>query len=168
MDRAALFDRLTRLGVAHRTVAHPPIMTVEEGRTFKASMPGGHSKNLFLRDKKGAFYFVTAHCDTQIDLVALGRRIGARGRLSFGKAEQLAQTLGVTPGSVTPFALFHAGAAALSAVIVDAAFEAFDPIWFHPLQNTASTAVSTPGLIAFIQDCGFEPQLMDFADLSRA
>ena len=72
-SRADLFEHLDRLGVAHRTVDHPPIFTVEEGRDFKADMPGGHSKNLFLKDKKGALTLAVAWCDTRVDLVGLGK-----------------------------------------------------------------------------------------------
>ncbi len=166
--RDMLFARLDGLGIAHQTVEHPPIMTVDEGRDYKASMPGGHSKNMFLKDKKGALFFVTAHCDTQVDLVALGRHLEAKGRLSFGKPDLMLETLGVTPGSVTPFALgFPGAAAAFRAVVVDRAFHDHDPVWFHPLENTASTAISPASLIAYIRDCGAEPIELDLTALTR-
>jgi Ala-tRNA(Pro) deacylase len=48
-----LFTFLDRLGVPHSTVTHPPLFTVEESRALRGRIPGGHTKNLFLRDKKG-------------------------------------------------------------------------------------------------------------------
>ena len=162
-SRADLFAFLDRLGVAHRTVEHPAIFTVEEGRAFKASMPGGHSKNLFLKDKRDALALAVAHADTTVDLVGLGRRLGAKGRLSFGKPELMTATLGVIPGAVTPFALINETARAIGAVALDAALAACDPVWFHPLENTASTAVSAPDLIRFLKACGVEPLIVDLA-----
>jgi len=161
--RADLFSRLDDLGVNHKTIEHPAFFTVEDGRAFKAEMPGGHSKNLFLKDKKGVLTLAVAHADTRVDLVGLGKAIGAKGRLSFGKPELMTATLGVIPGAVTPFALINPGAEALSRVILDTALLAADPIWFHPLENTASTAVSPDGLRAFLQSCGFEPEIRDLA-----
>ncbi len=159
-DRARLFAFLDRHSIAHKTVEHPAIFTVEEGRDLKTQWPGGHSKNLFLKDKKGALYLAVALAETQIDLVGLGKRLGAKGRLSFGKAELMTATLGVIPGAVTPFALINDSARALTAVILDRALLAHDPVWFHPLENTASTAISPGDLIRFVEACGFAPEIL--------
>lgn len=160
-SRTDLIDMLDSLGLEHRTVDHPAIFTVEEGRGFKADMPGGHSKNLFLKDKKGALTLAVAHCDTRVDLVGLGKALGAKGRLSFGKPELMTETLGVIPGAVTPFALMNGSAKALTSVILDERLLEHDPVWFHPLENTASTAISPDALLRFIEACGFEPNLKD-------
>ena len=161
--RGDLLARLEAIGVAHRTVDHPAFFTVEDGRAFKADMPGGHSKNLFLKDKKGVLTLAVAHADTRVDLVGLGKAIGAKGRLSFGKPELMTETLGVIPGAVTPFALINPGAKALSRVVLDTALMAADPIWFHPLENTASTAVAPGDLVKFLEFCGFAPEIRNLA-----
>jgi Ala-tRNA(Pro) deacylase len=161
--RADLFARLDALGIAHRTVEHPPIFTVEEGRNLKASMPGGHSKNLFLKDKKDRLFLAVCHCDTAVDLVGYGKVAGAKGRLSFGRPDLMTATLGVIPGAVTPFALLNDSARALAEVAVDEALMRWDAVWFHPLENTASTAISPAGLLAFIRACGFAPRLLNLA-----
>lgn len=161
--RADLFARFDALGLAHRTVDHPAFFTVEDGRAFKADMPGGHSKNLFLKDKKGVLTLATAHAETRVDLVGLGKAIGAKGRLSFGKPELMAETLGVIPGAVTPFALINPSASALSRVILDQALMEADPVWFHPLENTASTAISPGDLVSFLKSCGFAPEILDLS-----
>ncbi|MCB2112273.1 MAG: prolyl-tRNA synthetase associated domain-containing protein [Parvularculaceae bacterium] len=161
--RADLFAVFDAIGVAHRTVEHPPIFTVDEGRDYKASMPGGHSKNLFLKDKKGRLFLLVAHCDTKVDIVAYGRAAGARGRLSFGNPELMTATLGVIPGAVTPFALVNETSKTIEQVAVDAALMDWEAVWFHPLENTASTAIAPGDLLKFIRACGIEPKIVDLA-----
>lgn len=161
--RADLYALLDRLGVAHRTVEHPAIFTVEEGRALKTQWPGGHSKNLFLKDRGDALYLAVALGDTRVDLVGLGRRLGAKGRLSFGRPALMTATLGVIPGAVTPFALMNDTARALARVIVDANILRHDPVWFHPLENTASTAVSPPDFMKFLAAVGVSPLIVDLA-----
>ena len=164
--RSRLFARLDTLGLAHRTVDHPAVFTVEESREIKKSMPGGHSKNLFLKDKAGTLTLVTAFAETAIDLKALGKTIGSKQRLSFGKPELMTEVLGVIPGAVTPFALMNDTGQRISNVIIDKAFFDHDPVWFHPLENTASTAIQPDSLVTFIRACGHDPQIMDFSALS--
>lgn len=162
-SRVDLFARLDALGIAHRTVEHSPIFTVEEGRDLKKSMPGGHSKNLFLKDKNDRLFLAVCHSDTAVDLVSYGKAAGAKGRLSFGRPDLMTATLGVIPGAVTPFALINENATALAEVAVDTALMRWDPVWFHPLENSASTGISPAGLLIFIRACGFEPRLIDLA-----
>src|SRR5437016_2291462 len=98
-----LFAFLDRLGIAHTTVSHPPLFTVEQSQALRGTIPGGHTKNLFLKDKKGALYLVSALEDATIELKSLHRLVGASGRFSFGPADLLREALGVEPGAVTPF-----------------------------------------------------------------
>src|SRR5258707_7987029 len=101
-----LFARLKELGIAQRTVEHPPVFTVEQAKALRGDLPGHHVKNLFLRNKKEEIWLVVALEDRAIDLKRLGEMLGA-GRLSFGSPERLARYLGVEPGSVTPFAVIN-------------------------------------------------------------
>src|SRR6478735_345086 len=98
-----LFTVLDSLGIGHRTVKHAALFTVEQGRALRGKIPGGHTKNLFLKDKKDALFLVTALEDAPIELKSLHRRLGATGRFSFGSSDLMRETLGVTPGAVTPF-----------------------------------------------------------------
>lgn len=148
-DLFALFDRL---GIAHHTHWHRPVFTVEEGLDLKAKMPGGHSKNLFLKDKKGGIWLISAIADSAIDLNAVSRLLGAP-RFSFGSAERLMAHLGVTPGSVTLYGLINDRAGAVR-VILDEALFAHDPVNFHPLRNDATTAISAPDMLKFVQATG--------------
>jgi len=154
-----LFGFLDGLGIAHATVAHVPVHTVAESRDLKAGMPGGHSKNLFLKDKNGRLFLVVAEAEARIDLKRLHGPLGARGRLSFGSPELLFERLGVRPGSVTPFGLLNDRDGTVS-VILDAGLMAHDPVNFHPLHNGATTAVAPGDLIRFLEATGHEPRVM--------
>ena len=93
-----LFAALDALGIPHKTVRHPPLFTVEQSQALRGTIPGGHTKNLFLRDKKHALFLVVAGEDAQIDLKSLHRVLGAAGRFSFGSADLLRDTL--QPGPI--------------------------------------------------------------------
>lgn len=155
-----LFALLDRLGVAHKTTAHRPVFTVDESRDLKASMPGGHTKNLFLKDKKGALFLVCALSDTAIDLNALSKALGA-GRFSFGSAERLRENLGVEPGSVTLFALINDPERRVTLVLDEGLF-AHDPVNFHPLRNDATTAIAPDGMLKFAAALGRDPIRLAF------
>jgi len=157
----ALFALLDRIGVAHTTLRHPAVFRVEEGREIKAAMPGGHTKNLFLKDAKGRLWLVSALGESVIDLKALPAVIGA-AKLSFGSEALLEKALGVRAGSVTAFALINDPEHRVSFVL-DAALLDHDPVNFHPLANTATTAVSPAGFLAFLSALGVTPIVVDFA-----
>ena len=101
-----LFSRLDGLEIAHRTYTHPPVFTVAEAAALRGSLPGGHCKSLFLKDKKGGFWLAVMLEERRIDLPKLAARLQAP-RFSFGGADDLYRLLGVRPGSVTPFALVN-------------------------------------------------------------
>ena len=159
--RADLEAFLDRIGVRRRTLDHPAVFRVEEGLEIKAAMPGAHTKNLFLKDKKGQLWLVSARQDTVVDLKHLHRTIGS-DRLSFGNAELMMQTLGVTPGSVTAFGLINDRDRRVRFVL-DKALDDAETVNFHPLVNTATTAVSRDGFRAFLAAIGVAPTVVDFS-----
>ncbi len=159
--RDALFDLLASLGISTETEEHPPLFTVADGKALRQSMRGLHSKNLFLKDKKGRLFLVVAVEDSVVDLKSLHSVIGASGRLSFGSAELLLDVLGVTPGSVTPFALTHDKLPRVT-LVLDQRFLAASEANFHPLVNTATTRIAVADLLAFARATGHEPVLVDF------
>ncbi|MGI9388376.1 MAG: prolyl-tRNA synthetase associated domain-containing protein, partial [Methyloligellaceae bacterium] len=118
IDADGLFRRLDDLGIAHSTHQHPPVFTVGESQALRGVLPGGHIKNLFLRDKKKRIWLVTALEERQIDLKALRKRLGASGSLSFGSADLLMEVLGVAPGALTPFGIIN-DAAGRAKVVLD-------------------------------------------------
>jgi Ala-tRNA(Pro) deacylase len=160
-----LFARLDALGIAHRTYSHPPVFTVAEATALRGSLPGGHCKTLFLKDKKGGYWLAVMLEERRIDLKKLAGRLGAP-RFSFGGAEDLYALLGVRPGSVTPFALVNDVTGRVSPVL-DAAMLERDPLNYHPLVNDRTTAVAPADLLRFIAACGHRPRIIDLADLER-
>jgi Ala-tRNA(Pro) deacylase len=164
--RAELFAFLDAQGIAHRTLDHAPVFTVAEGDEVKAELPGGHTKNLFLKDAKDRLWLVSALGETRVDLKKLPAHIGS-ARLSFGNEALMYETLGVRPGSVTAFALINDAGRRVTFVLDKALAEA-DPVNFHPLSNDATTAVSQAGFRAFLKALGVEPLIVDFAVVAEA
>jgi Ala-tRNA(Pro) deacylase len=154
-----LFASLDRLGIAHRSVSHPPLFTVEESQGLRGAIPGGHTKNLFLKDKKSALYLVTALEDADIELKSLHRRLGASGRFSFGSAEQMLETLGVLPGSVTPFGVINDKDSRVT-VVLDAELMRHETINAHPLTNTMTTSIGREDLVRFLESTGHKPRIL--------
>ena len=150
-----LFERLAALGVETETTRHPPVFTVEEAKAHRGALPGTHTKNLFLKDKKGQLWLVVTLEDRALDLKALRHRIGA-APLSFAKPEALQEALGVAPGSVTPFAVIN-DAEARVRVVLDAEMMDGKRLNFHPLSNDATTSISPAGLLRFLKACGHDP-----------
>jgi Ala-tRNA(Pro) deacylase len=158
MTPTDLFAFLDRLGIAHTTVTHPALFTVEQSRELRGTIPGGHTKNLFLKDKKGALFLVTALEDAVIELKSLHRRLEASGRFSFGSAELMRETLGIEPGAVTPFAVINDRDRRVS-VVLDAALMRHDTINAHPLVNTMTTSIARTDLLRFLEATGHTPRI---------
>ena len=159
--RQQLFAELDRLAISHATITHPPVFTVEDAKLLRGKIEGGHTKNLFLKDKKDRLFLAATLEDVPVDLKALGPMIGARGRLSFASADLLREHLGVEPGSVTPFALLNNRTHSVTPVL-DEAMLAVNPLNFHPLENTATTAISSADLMKFVAACGHEALTLRF------
>lgn len=157
-DLFLLFDRL---GIAYEIQHHPAVFTVEESKTLRGKLPGAHVKNLFLKDKKGRFFLITALENAAIDLKTIHQEIGGNGRVSFGSAEQLMERLGVEPGSVTPFALINDHDKQVT-FILDGRILAHERVNAHPLRNTMTTGVSRADLERFFAETGHEPLVIAF------
>ena len=160
-DLIAFFDAH---GVDHDTTDHAAVFRVGEGEGIKDDIPGAHTKNLFLKDAKGRLWLISAQDDTQIDLKRLHTVIGS-ARLSFGSAELMEQVLGVTPGSVTAFALIN-DAERQATFVLDARLAQAQRVNFHPMSNTATTGVSQAGFARFLQALGIAPMVVDFAAMA--
>jgi len=165
-SRDDLFALLDSLSIGHTTAEHDAVFTVEEGAAIKAQLPGGHTKNLFLKDKAGRLFLVCALGATQISVNKLHRELDCK-RLSFGKPDLLLEHLGVTPGSVTVFSVINDADGAVTLVLDKALFD--DPLVnFHPLINTATTTIDSARLVDFARAAGHEPIILDFAAISAA
>jgi len=165
-SRSDLFALFERHGIDHATTEHEAVFRVGEGEEVKAAIPGAHTKNLFLKDAKGRLWLISAQDSTVIGLKHLHKTIGS-ARLSFGNPGLLLETLGVTPGSVTAFALANDPAHRVTFVL-DAALAEAAIVNFHPLVNTATTSLSQSGFRRFLEIIGVAPIIVDFAGLAEA
>jgi Ala-tRNA(Pro) deacylase len=162
LSRADLMARFSALGIKTETREHPPVFTVEEARTLRGEIPGGHCKNLFLKDEKGVVWLIVCLEDAKIDLKSAPAKIGSR-RLSFGKPDLLMALLGVEPGSVTPFGLINDSENRITVILEERMMR--EPLLnYHPLSNDATTTIASSDLVAFIRSCGHEPRIVALAD----
>jgi Ala-tRNA(Pro) deacylase len=158
-----LFALFGRLGLACPTAEHAPVATVAESKAVKTHIPGVHSKNLFMKDKKGSLVLISAAHDTELPLNQLHKQIGTQ-RLSFTDAGLLWEALGVTPGSVTAFALMN-DAAGRVRFVLDAALDRAETLNFHPLRNDMTTSITRADFGAFLVATGHAAEIVDFTGL---
>jgi Ala-tRNA(Pro) deacylase len=161
---SALYDRFRALDIAWKTYEHVPVFTVEQSTSVALDLPGGHTKNLFLKDKKAGLWLVVVEAHRRVDLPALARQLGAP-RYSFGSAELLIATLGIEPGSVTPFALMNDAMRSVKPVL-DADLLKSDPVNCHPLRNDRTTGIAASDLVRFIKACGHDPLIAPFPEVA--
>jgi Ala-tRNA(Pro) deacylase len=154
-----LLDTLSTLGIDTKTAEHPAVFTVEEADKICHAIPGVHCKNLFLKDKGGQLWLIVAPSDRGIDLKTLPDRIGSK-RLSFGNADLLRQTLGVTPGSVTPFSAINDTEGRVR-IVLDQWMMDQPLLNYHPLVNTATTTIRPEGLQMFFTYTGHKPMILE-------
>lgn len=148
------------MGIEVVTHEHAPVFTVEEAKEVRGHLPGCHTKNLFVRNKKEQMFLVVCEQDRRVRLKELGELLGA-GRLSFGSPRRLMRRLGVMPGSVNPFAVINDLEREVE-VVLDRAILEDEPLNFHPLDNSMTTAISSADLLRFLDDVGHPPRIMDF------
>ena len=156
---AALYRRFSELGLAWSTHAHAPVFTVEEARDLRGSLPGLHTKNLFLEDRKGRFWLVVAREELAVDLNALAKMLPAP-RFSFGKASDLIALLGIAPGAVNPFAVMNDRDNRVT-LVLDEELAHGGAVNFHPMRNDRTTAISSDALIRFLEASGHPPRIIN-------
>ena len=157
--REDLFAFLDSLGIAHKTKDHPPVFTVAESVSLRDEIPGGHTKNLFVKDKKDNFFLLTVEENASVDLKTVHHMIGAASKVSFGKPEKLMEFLGVAPGSVTAFGAINDTGNNVTFVL-DADLMQADIINCHPLSNDATTSIGRDDLIRFMEATGHRPLVL--------
>lgn len=150
-----LFAFLDSLGIEHKTLTHPPVFTVAESVSLRDEIPGGHTKNLFVKDKKDQFFLLTVEENAVVDLKTVHQTIGAASKVSFGKPEKLMEYLGVVPGSVTAFGAINDTEHKVTFVL-DADLMQHDIINCHPLSNDATTSIGREDLLRFLAATGHE------------
>jgi Ala-tRNA(Pro) deacylase len=158
-----LLTFLEELGVSVTTVTHPPLFTVADSQALRGEIQGGHTKNLFLKDKKDNYFLVTVSEDANVDLKSIHHKIGAASRVSFGKPEALLDLLGVTPGAVTAFGAINDTRGQVK-IVIDSALLEHSIINAHPLTNAATTSIARDGLLRFLRATGHEPVILKVSE----
>jgi Ala-tRNA(Pro) deacylase len=153
MTEQDLFARLAELGIETKTVRHPPLFTVADSQALRGELDGGHTKNLFVKDRKDSFFLLVVEEDAEIDLKQVHHLIGAAGKVSFGKPEKLMEYLGVIPGAVTALAIINDTGLAVK-IFFDEALLRHDVINAHPLVNDATTSIARDDLLHFVETTG--------------
>jgi Ala-tRNA(Pro) deacylase len=140
-------------GIPYQRHDHVPVFTCDEAERAVPDTAAAHTKNLFLRDKKGhRHWLLVTLCEKAVDLKQVADRIGA-DKLSLGSPERLAKHLGVTPGAVTILALVNDPSHAVELLVDEDVWQA-EAIRAHPLVNTATLVISQPDLRRFLQHTG--------------
>ncbi len=164
---ADILAHLDAMGIKTVTTEHEAAFTVEQSKQITGDIPGAHTKNLFVKDKKGRLFLVVAEHERPIDLKRLHEAIGASGRLSFGHADQLMAHLGVTPGSVTALSVINDKERMVTVVFDDGLMDKA-LINCHPLINTATTTLPREGLLAFLEASGHRPLIVKLPERDMA
>jgi len=151
---------LERSGVEHTTQDHPPMWTVEDAKALRAPCDYGHTKNLFVRNKKGYMWLLTLHEDRRVDLKETARLVGTN-RFSFASEQRLMHYLGVSPGAVSPLSIINDIGGQVS-FYIDEKLLAAPALHIHPLVNTKTTTIETDKLISFIAEQGHQPHVLSF------
>ena len=151
-----LLAYLSGLGIETETLDHPALHTVEDSRALRGDIPGGHTKNLFVKDRKDRLFLLVLGEEATVDLKRVHEKIGGQGRVSFGSAELLEEVWGVRPGAVTPFGAINDEAGRVR-VVLDEAMMRHERLNFHPLVNTRTTGLASADLVKFLRATGHEP-----------
>ena len=153
---------LERLEIATQTYSHPAVFTVQESYAIQEHIPGVHCKTLFLKDQSGEYVLAIAEQDRRIDLKQVAKSLGLK-RMSFAKAEEVWDLLGVKPGSVTPFALLNEKSGRVRVALDRSLLEA-SSLNYHPLTNTQTTTIRTSDLLRFIRFFGYRVEYLPFEE----
>ncbi len=163
MPHNTLFLLLDQHNISYKVYNHEPAFTVEESGYLHDMIPGAHSKNLFLKDKKQNLFLVSVLDHKRVDLKSLSKTLG-QGGLSFASAQQLLDLMHLTPGSVTPYGLLHDTEHKITYVL-DKDFLSHDLVNFHPLRNDMTISVTTPSFLDFCTIINHVPDIREIPTL---
>jgi Ala-tRNA(Pro) deacylase len=153
-----IYDALKQLAIPFTEYKHPPVFTTAEAEEHYKNVPGGVSKNIFLRNKKGTtHYLVVIEGSKTIDLNKLRAELNET-KLGFASPERLKKYLNSTPGSVSPFGLLFDKEKEVK-VIVDQDLLSFEQLHYHPNINTSTLVIAKDDLLKFIEWTGHEVTL---------
>ena len=159
----------------YKCFEHEPVFTVAQSRSLDGSLAdlvaSLHIRNLFLHDRKRNFFLLCLPATLALDLKMLARagiaeKLGINGRLSFAKSEDLLDKLGVTAGSVNPFAII-CDAKRQVKIILDTTIATSQSFNAHPMRNDRSITLSGAELLSFLAQEKHQAVVFDFATMEK-
>jgi len=161
-----IYRFLEQHGIAYDRVDHPPVFTCEQAEALVPPLPGAHTKNLFVRDKKGRRHFlvVVGH-EKAVDLKALSSSLGVTN-LSFASPERLERHLAIEPGAVSLLAVVNDTEGAVE-VILDADLSEAPVLQCHPLVNTSTLAIHRDDIERFLEITGHRWRIVRVPDVGQ-
>lgn len=145
-------------GVAYELVRHKAVFTCDD--LLDANLSGLTLKNLFVRDKgRDCFYLITLPEHKRLDMKRLQELVGSK-KLSFGKPDELMETLGVEPGSVSPLCLLNNPGRDVKVFVEREGWEA-EQVNIHPNDNTASLVLARDEFHKLVEALGAEVEVYD-------
>lgn len=165
-DEKTLLNLLDQHSIEYQLYQHEPAFTVAESDHLLQIIPGTHSKNLFVKDKKNKYFLISVPHNKKVDLTQLSKII-AHGRFSFTNADDLLHYLGLIPGSVTPYGLLNDLNRHVTFVL-DKAFLNQAAINFHPLRNDMTISTSSEAFLKFCELVEHKPSVMEIPEISSS
>ena len=155
MVEEKVYTYLQKHSIPFTTFTHAPAFTCADMAQIKQDLPPhGLIKNLFLKDKKKRYYLLVALADTPVELKKLALEWNAP-ELRFARPDELEAILGVTPGSVTLFALLHDTERTVT-IILDSHMQTHTLIGLHPLRNDMTTLITPKDAEKFVHSLNYE------------
>ncbi len=149
-------------------------MTVQEGLE-KVKFTGEYegkvyfAKNLFLanKKKKDQMYLVVAAHDTQIDMKSLEKHLKTgSGNLRGGDEAAMLEVLGAKKGSLNLFSIVNDKTNKVAVIIDQVLLNYPNHVGFHPMQNDATTAVSSKDILTILEQSKHTFEAIDFTQLA--
>ena len=148
INKDMLLNELNNKNIQHTLHIHDALYTVDDSIQKRGSIPGTHTKNLFLKNKKNNFFLITCEENDEINLKKISKSLNL-GNVSFAKEEYLLKYLGVKPGSVSPFALLNDKNNIVNFFMEKKIYDS-QLINFHPLLNDATITIEKTKFIEFM------------------
>lgn len=152
-NEKSVYEVLEKLHIHYEKHDHPAVFTCREADIYTSGLKGVHTKNLFLRNKKGdCHYLVVMFEDKVLDVKTFGEIIHEKN-ISFASPERMMKYLKLTPGSVSLFGIINDTEHAVK-VYIDEDIMKEQFINSHPNVNTSTLVIKVSDIIKFLEESG--------------
>ena len=158
-SREDLLKFLDYNNIKFNEYSHKPLYTVEDSKKMRGKIDGAHTKNLFLKDKKGNFFLLTCIENKNIDLKKIKIFFNVKN-LSFGSEIYLDQLLKLKPGAVSPMGLINDTKKEIK-FYLDNDILKEKTVNFHPLVNIFTLNLKVEDFLNFLKLINVRLHLID-------